>query len=76
MPSLVAGEARGAALAGHRPIRPAWSNNNIYGSAHSNGFGMALCDGSVRTISYSIDLTTHGRLANRHDGNPVDQSKF
>ncbi len=55
---------------------PGLSDNNDYGSAHTNGFGMALCDGSVRTISYSIDLTTHGYLANRKDGHVVDQSKF
>ncbi len=47
-----------------------------YGSAHPSGFGVALCDGSVRVISFYIDLTTHGRLANRHDGQPVDASKF
>jgi len=37
---------------------------------------MAFCDGSVKLIAYSIDPTTHGRLANRHDGNPIDQSKY
>jgi prepilin-type N-terminal cleavage/methylation domain-containing protein len=52
------------------------SGNTNFGSAHPNGFAMALCDGSVRMISFSIDLTTHGRLANRKDGLPIDQSKF
>jgi len=47
-----------------------------YGSAHPSGFGVALCDGSVRVISFFIDMTTHGRLANRKDGQPVDASKF
>lgn len=51
-------------------------NNGDFGSAHSSGFNVALCDGSVRMISFSIDLTTHGRLANRMDGQVVDQSKF
>jgi hypothetical protein len=37
---------------------------------------MALCDGSVRMINFSIDITTHQRLCNRHDGQPIDQSKF
>ena len=50
--------------------------NVNFGSAHANGFGMAFCDGSVRTISYSIDITTHGYLANRKDGKVIDQSKF
>ena len=50
--------------------------SHLYGSAHPSGFGVALCDGSVRVISFYIDLTTHGRLANRKDGQPVDASKF
>ncbi len=45
-----------------------------YGSAHANGFGMVFCDGSVRTMSYSIDLTVHGYLANRGDGNLIDDA--
>lgn len=42
----------------------------ILGSAHSGGFHMAFCDGSVRTISYSIDSTVHRQLGNRKDGAP------
>ena len=41
----------------------------IFGSAHHAGFNMCFCDGSVRNIVWSIDLTTHGNLANRKDGN-------
>ncbi len=59
-----------------RQDTPGLTDYNDYGSVHPNGFNMALCDGSVRMISFSIDLTTHGRLANRKDGLPVDQSKF
>lgn len=43
-----------------------------FGSAHSSGCHIALCDGSVRLISYSIDADTHRRLGNRKDGKPVD----
>jgi len=50
--------------------------SHTFGSAHPSGFGVALCDGSVRVISFYIDPTTHGRLANRKDGQPVDASKF
>jgi prepilin-type N-terminal cleavage/methylation domain-containing protein len=48
----------------------------MFGSVHSSGFNVVLCDGSVHTINYSIQLETHRRLANRHDGRPVDQGQF
>lgn len=47
-----------------------------FGSAHSNTFNMAFCDGSVRSIGYSIDPDIHGSLANRLDGQPIDGSTF
>ena len=39
-----------------------------FGSAHLTGCHMALCDGSVRLISYSIDGEIHRRVGNRRDG--------
>lgn len=48
----------------------------IYGSAHSGGFNVAFCDGSVRSISYLIDPETHRRLANRQDHQPIDGNSF
>jgi prepilin-type N-terminal cleavage/methylation domain-containing protein len=49
---------------------------SAWGSPHASGFGMALCDGSVRVISFYIDLTTLSYLCNRRDGVPIDASKF
>ena len=47
-----------------------------FGSAHVGGLNMALCDGSVRSVSYSIDPEVHRRLGNREDGLPIGGSQF
>ena len=49
-------------------------HERAFGSAHAGAFHMALCDGSVRTVSYEIDATTHRSLGHRSDGGP--QSDF
>ncbi|MGD9636526.1 MAG: DUF1559 domain-containing protein [Pirellulales bacterium] len=46
-----------------------------FGSAHSGSFNMAMCDGSVQSISYDIDWLVHRDLGNRQDGNVTDLSK-
>ena len=47
---------------------------NNFGSAHAGQFGAVRCDGSVQMISYDINGTTYGRLANRRDGQAIDES--
>lgn len=42
-----------------------------FGSAHVGGLNMALCDGSVRFVSYSVDAAIHRSLGNRRDGRAV-----
>ncbi len=42
-----------------------------FGSAHRSGFQMALCDGSVRLVSYSMDGDLHRDLGDRRDGTSV-----
>jgi hypothetical protein len=47
-----------------------------FGSAHSHGFQAALADGSVRSITFSIDEITMRRLCNRQDRQVLDATRL
>ncbi|MDO4582483.1 MAG: DUF1559 domain-containing protein [Planctomycetia bacterium] len=49
--------------------RVGWAGNINFGSCHAGAWGMAMCDGSVHRITYSVDLAVHKNLGNRKDGN-------
>ncbi len=55
---------------------PGLSDYYCFGSAHASGFNVAFCDGSVHSISFAIDPTTHAHLCCRNDGQLLDQSKY
>jgi prepilin-type N-terminal cleavage/methylation domain-containing protein len=42
-----------------------------FGSSHVNGCNFALCDGSIRQISYNVDPVTFQLLGSRNDGHVV-----
>jgi prepilin-type N-terminal cleavage/methylation domain-containing protein len=47
---------------------------DYWGSAHDGGFNVALSDGSVRMISYSVPLNVLQALSNKADGVVIDAS--
>jgi len=49
--------------------------SNYFGSAHVGMMNAALCDGSVRAISYSINPEMFRRLCVRNDKQPIDWSQ-
>ena len=55
------------------PDSPFALDERRFGSAHSSGLNIALCDSSVRFISYDIDLLTFQKLGNRLDGLVLDE---
>jgi prepilin-type N-terminal cleavage/methylation domain-containing protein len=43
-----------------------------FGSAHFDNAGFVFCDGSVRRLSYTMDLHVLANLCNRSDGHVID----
>lgn len=53
------------------PDQPGSSNEvgeNIFGSAHTSGFNMAMCDASVQFVSFDVDPEIHRTKGHRSDG--------
>jgi prepilin-type N-terminal cleavage/methylation domain-containing protein len=53
-----------------------YSNSQIFGSAHPNGFVMVFCDGSVHRLGFAIDPTLLGHMANRNSNVAIDPTKI
>jgi hypothetical protein len=49
-----------------------WSGQN-FGSAHPTSWNAVFCDGSVHSLSYEMDFSTHAALASRAAG---DRANF
>jgi prepilin-type N-terminal cleavage/methylation domain-containing protein len=66
---------------GYIPPSPDWTGDggaafsvlhSSFGSSHSGVFNTALCDGSVTSISYNVDLAVFKRASSRNDGEPYE----
>jgi len=55
-------------LNGGKKTDPGYGGELIFGSAHSAGFNMAMCDGSVSLITFDIDPEIHRARGHRYDG--------
>ena len=53
------------------PDQAGLNQAQVFGSAHPSVFAMAMCDSSVRTISYDINVETYKLLGNRDDGESI-----
>jgi hypothetical protein len=58
------------------PDQPGREVLTRFGSAHPASWQAAMCDGSVHALSYSIDPAVHRRLANRRDGQKIDDKDW
>jgi hypothetical protein len=59
-----------------RPDTPGFDGSSLFGSAHSSAFNAVLCDGSVQSISYEIEVSVLSRLGNRQDGLAIPEDAF
>jgi prepilin-type N-terminal cleavage/methylation domain-containing protein/prepilin-type processing-associated H-X9-DG protein len=59
-----------------RQDRRGYDTWTIFGSAHPGNFNAAMCDGSVRQVSYDVDAEVIRRAGNRRDGLVLDTTKL
>lgn len=55
------------------PVEPPTFWSGRFGSSHAGVFNGLLADGSVRTLSFSVDAETFRRLCVRNDGQPIGE---
>jgi prepilin-type N-terminal cleavage/methylation domain-containing protein/prepilin-type processing-associated H-X9-DG protein len=63
------------------PPRPDFNGDDdgyedLFGSSHPGRFNAVFADGSVRSISYTIDPVVFSYLGNRADGHPINLEDF
>lgn len=55
-----------------RRDQPGYSGRVEFGSAHASTWQVVLCDGAVKSMTYSIDPEVHRRLCHREDEQPFE----
>jgi prepilin-type N-terminal cleavage/methylation domain-containing protein/prepilin-type processing-associated H-X9-DG protein len=55
---------------------PIGDNPFRFGSTHSSGFHVVFCDGSVRSVSFSVDPDVHRSLGSRNGDETVSDSSL
>jgi prepilin-type N-terminal cleavage/methylation domain-containing protein/prepilin-type processing-associated H-X9-DG protein len=55
---------------------PSGDGDGRFGSSHPGRFNAVFCDGSVRSVSYSVNGTVFKNLGNRNDGQVIDLSNL
>ncbi|MHB1033885.1 MAG: DUF1559 family PulG-like putative transporter [Pirellulales bacterium] len=65
-------------VGGHNlmPARDTAGSSVCFGSAHRGGWNAVFCDGSVRTLPYTMAREIYLRIGNRADGEAVDVGQF
>ena len=58
------------------PDTPGLSCIYCFGSAHPAAANFAMCDGSVDSIAYDVDINVFHRLCNRKDGEPIEAGSY
>lgn len=53
------------------PDQPGLQWFRAFGSAHPSGFHMAMCDASIRSVSYDVDPVVHDALGTRNGGEAI-----
>ncbi|MCE9567079.1 MAG: DUF1559 domain-containing protein [Planctomycetes bacterium] len=62
-----------AANSSHPPQRDkaGVGGNDRFGSPHTAGFNAVFCDGSVKMVPFSIDITVYTNISSRSDGQVI-----
>jgi len=58
---------------GGKKTDPGYGGELMFGSAHTGGFHMAFCDGSVSRVSFDVDPEIHRAQGHRSDGVVVNR---